>query len=414
MHARKKILFHDKQPWTKKSNNNYFDVPKGSFDGAEVCELDGTYLLNQLPHSFDKRFIGLYRDDGLAIIKNKSGPEIESIKKALIKTFNDHELKITVEANIKSVDFLDITFDLNSNTYKPYNKPSNNILYIHNESNHPPSVIKQLPKSVDNRISKNSSNATIFNENIGPYVDALKASGFNDVLKYQKENTINNKNKRKRNITWYNPPYSKSVITNIGKIFLKMIKKHFPKQNPLSKIFNKNTLKISYKCVKNINTIIASHNKHILTPKSTSHGCNCSNNRICPLDGKCLTPKVIYKAEITNNNNNEIKFYIGISETPFKTRYNNHLSSINKPNNKQSTELSKYVLGLKNDNISYSIKWSILSKINNTPRLNNCKLCLMEKFWIINSIDDTNCLNKRSEFVNKCRHINKYVLNSIK
>ena len=106
MHARKNLVFYDKQLWTKKSYNNDFDVPMGCFDGAEVCELVGTYLLNQLPHLFDKKFIGLYRNDGVGIIKNKSGPEIESIKKALTKTLNDHELQITVEANIEVLIFL--------------------------------------------------------------------------------------------------------------------------------------------------------------------------------------------------------------------------------------------------------------------------------------------------------------------
>ena len=35
--------------------------------------------------------------------------------------------------------------------------------------------------------------------------------------------------KRKRKIIWFNPPYSKNVQANVGKIFLRYIKKHFPK-----------------------------------------------------------------------------------------------------------------------------------------------------------------------------------------
>ena len=41
------------------------------------------------------------------------------------------------------------------------------------------------------------------------------------------------------------------------------------------------------------------------------------------------------------------------------------------------------------------------------PRFNYCKLCLMEKLYINNSIADERLLNKKSEFVSKCRHQNK-------
>ena len=42
-HSRKTFLFHEGRPWVKKSGS--FDVPMGSFDGAEICELVGLYLL---------------------------------------------------------------------------------------------------------------------------------------------------------------------------------------------------------------------------------------------------------------------------------------------------------------------------------------------------------------------------------
>ena len=43
----------------------------GSYDGAEVCELIGIYLLNNIKHLFNGN-VGLYRDDGLAILRNCS------------------------------------------------------------------------------------------------------------------------------------------------------------------------------------------------------------------------------------------------------------------------------------------------------------------------------------------------------
>ena len=58
----------------------------GSSDGAEVCELDCTYLLNQLKVVIAKENMGLYRDDSLGIFQNMSGPEVERKKKEKQKT----------------------------------------------------------------------------------------------------------------------------------------------------------------------------------------------------------------------------------------------------------------------------------------------------------------------------------------
>ena len=52
----------------------------GAYDGAEVCELVGSFLLYQLSNKYNKKDISLYRDDGLAVFKNKSGPQAERMK----------------------------------------------------------------------------------------------------------------------------------------------------------------------------------------------------------------------------------------------------------------------------------------------------------------------------------------------
>ena len=67
---------------------------------------------------------------------------------------------------------------------------------------------------------------------------------------------------------WFNPPFSQNVKTNIGKTFLKLVKQHFPKHHKLNKIFNKNTLKLSYYCMKNISSIIKQHKVKILSAES--------------------------------------------------------------------------------------------------------------------------------------------------
>ena len=78
------------------------------------------------------------------------------------------------------------------------------------------------------------------------------------------------KKNRTRKITWYTPPYNQSVKTNITKEFLKILDKSFPADNPLRKIFNKNTVKISYSTTRNISSIIASHNRKLLNPKTNN------------------------------------------------------------------------------------------------------------------------------------------------
>ena len=76
MQARKMLLFQECVSWANRLDNEDFDVPMGANDGAEVCELVGAFLLNNLSHIIDKTSVGLYRDDGLGVQSN-SGPETE-------------------------------------------------------------------------------------------------------------------------------------------------------------------------------------------------------------------------------------------------------------------------------------------------------------------------------------------------
>ena len=128
-------------------------VTMGSYDGAEICELVGLFILNKLGQKFGKENIGLYRDDGLAIMKSKSARLADKTRKELHKCFEQFGLKITAEANLHVVNFLDVTFDLNTGKFKPYRKPNDDPLYVNRHSNHPPSIIKQLPTSINKRIS---------------------------------------------------------------------------------------------------------------------------------------------------------------------------------------------------------------------------------------------------------------------
>ena len=419
MQSRKTLLFHEEEPWVKKEGNEDFDVPMGCYDGAEVCEATGSYILSRLSHIIDKELCGLHRDDGLASVENLSGPEIERLKKKIVKVFKDCGLNITIQANLRIVNFLDVQFDMIKGTYQPYRKPDNTPVYINKDSNHPPSIIKQLPKAIEKRISDISSNEEIFYSAIPTYTEALKRSGFNETLSFQKPdvptNNTNQKKKRKRKIIWFNPPYSMNVKTNIGKSFLQLIRKHFPKHNNLHKIFNKNTVKVSYSCMGNISTIISSHNHKVLRPPNTEpYGCNCRSKPNCPLQNKCLTPKVIYQANVTNNVNTDEKFYRGLTETSFKVRFGNHTKDFNHKKYIKSTELSKYIWLLQDNNITPQFTWEMIAQVYANTRINFCVLCLTEKLKIIDVFDDPRLLNKKSELVNTCRHQLKLLLKSFK
>ena len=178
-HDRKSLLFDKNISWIKKNNGSMFDVTMGSNDGAEVCELVGLYILSILSRKYQKSDIGLYRDDGLAIFKSMSGPRMERIKKDIIATFKKLNLKIVIESNMKIVKFLDVTLNLSDGSFSPYRKPNDESLYVNSMSNHPPNIIKNLPKSINRRISSLSCNEEHFNHVKHYYEDQLKSCGYN-------------------------------------------------------------------------------------------------------------------------------------------------------------------------------------------------------------------------------------------
>ena len=235
----------------------------GAYDGAEVCELVGYDLLYELSRLYEKKDIGLYRDEGVAVFKNKRGPESEKIKKSIQAIFWENKLKISIQCNLKIVDYLDVTFNLTDSSYRPFNKTNNEINYIHKQSNHPPSIIKQLPLSVERRLSKLSSNEKIFNDSIPIYQKALIKAGYNHKLTYQKQDQKkDNPQQRKRQIIWFNP-CSKNVTTKVGQFFLSLIDKHKP-HHKLHQLFNRNNIKISCSCFSNVKSIINAHNRKVL------------------------------------------------------------------------------------------------------------------------------------------------------
>ena len=211
-HARKPLLYKEGELWFKKQSNN-FDVTMGSYDGAEVCELIGIFILSLIANKYDPNNIGLYRDGGLAVFKNTSGPQSEKIKKTFQKMFKNKGLDMIINCNMKIVNYLDVTLILNDSSYRPYKKPIDETNYIHVNSDHPPSILRQLPVSVEKRLSSLSSSKEIFEEAAPCYEQYLSNCGYKEKLNYRDATSPNliTKRKRQRNILWFNPPYSKTV-----------------------------------------------------------------------------------------------------------------------------------------------------------------------------------------------------------
>ena len=416
-HACKSVLFYDGETWIKKDNTGTFDITMGSYHGAEVCELVGLLLLSELEIIVGKKNVGLYRDDGLAVIENASGPEMEQINKKIRELFKKHNLDITTDTNLPATDFLDVTLDNRNAKFYPYRKPNNQPVYVHKKSNHPPNILKQIPTMIERRIADLSCNQQEFDKAKPAYENALKHSGYAHSMKYTHngQGEQPKRKNRKRNIIWFNPPYCKSVKNNIGKKFLELIGKHFPTHHRYRKLFNKNNMKISYSCMENMGHIISRHNKYVMKdePITNAPECNCrrSNKDSCPMNGNCQAKAIIYKATVTGDGK-EMDYY-GLCEKAFKTRYGNHKQALNN-REYQQTKLSEYVWKLKDKKKVYEIKWKIEQRSNaylNGSR--KCNLCLSEKL-VIALAEKNRTLNERSELISKCRHSNKFLLKKYK
>ena len=418
-HSRRSLLFNQGETWVKREEEN-FDVTMGAYDGAEVCELVGIYLQSLIGEKYNKNNFGLYRDDGLAVFRKVNGQQSERIKKDLQKIFKENYLNIEISCNKKIVNYLDVTMNLNDGSYRPYQKPNDELMYIHSESNHPPAIIKQLPLSIEKRLKTLSSSKEIFDEAAKPYQKALERNGYKHILKYEEDSGATKRN-RKRNIIWFNPPYSKSVTTNVGRYFLQLVEKHFPKHNKLHKIFNKNTIKVSYSCLPNVKSSVNKHNKKVLRKVNEDTNsnepvktCSCPRNTECPLNNCCYEKDIQYSAEVTSNlPNYGTKIYKGICATTWKERFGNHKKSFNNEEYEKETALSVEIWRIKRAGGEFHIKWSKEStKRSYTPEGSRCSLCLHEKL-VIALYEGNNLINKRNEIISRCRHRLKYKLKNL-
>lgn len=165
---------------------------------------------NQEVSSFPNCRIGLYRDNGL-VISNTSPRDIENIKKEICRIFNHNGLRITIEANGKTIDFLEVTFNLNKSTYQPFTKSNTTLKYVHRERNHPPTTTQNIPAGINGRLSSLLSDKASFHQATPPYQKALDKCGYRYTLHYEPPTTNKRKNRQRNNILWYNLLFSKKL-----------------------------------------------------------------------------------------------------------------------------------------------------------------------------------------------------------
>ena len=185
---------------------------------------------------------------------------------------------------------MDVIFDLDDNSFKPFNKPNNVPMYVHKDSNHPKNITDNLPTMIQNRLYNISSDESKFDQEKGIYNKAIADAGYNHTLKYTEPTA--RKSRRVRKVYYFNPPFSKVMSSDLTKMFNQILISNFPKSHRLHKLLNSNNSKISYSCTPNMGMIIAGHNKKLLNEYYSSLNpvnnntttCDFQNKQNCPLN----------------------------------------------------------------------------------------------------------------------------------
>ena len=86
----------------------------------------------------------------------------------------------------------------------------------------------------------------------------------------------------------------------------------------------------------NMSSIISSHNKRLLRPRTTEYGCNYQTRENCPLRNRCFAPNLIYQADVENNANKGTRIYFGLGVASFKAQFANHNNDFNREQYKKT------------------------------------------------------------------------------
>ena len=217
-----KSILSDNHRTRVKSHVDNFNVPIG------------IYIYDMFGRIVNLEQMGFYQDDRIIFIPDSNGPKTSEIQKKIIRAFKLQGLQIEISSNLKIIDFLDVTLNLNNGTFKTFSKSNSTPTYMNIDSNHPRSILKQILNAVNQMINRLSSCTGIFKESKSIYDEALKNSRFKGRLEYVnpmhsgsngrsnscetwvliKLGDTNNRQGKKRNrrAIWFNPPFSKLIV----------------------------------------------------------------------------------------------------------------------------------------------------------------------------------------------------------
>ena len=198
----------------------------------------------------------------------------------------------------------------------------------------------------------------------------------------------------------------------------------FPRSNPLHKLFTRQTVKLSYKCMPNMASTVSRHNSmkilsdspaQIDAPVQARVSCNCRQGLpSCPVQGKCLTDNVVYRDSVTETVSGKTETYTGLTGNTFKERWYKHNSDMRNEKDRHNTSLSSHIWGLKDRNIDFTLKWDFIERAPSfNPITKKCCLCLKEKYHILYN-SESSSLNKRQKIFNTCRHRKQRLLENFK
>ena len=311
-----------------------------------------------------------------------TAPRTSKIQK-IIKAFKLLCLQIEIASNVKIVDFLDVTLNLNNDIFKPFSKSNLTPTKMNIDSNHPRSILMQILNAVNPRINRLSSYKNISYENKSIYDEALKNSGFQGRLEYvnpmnsgsngrsnscgiyalvkvggTNNNDPNRRGKiRNRTVIRFNPPFCKLTNINMGKYFLNLLDMHFNRDSSSRKIVNRNTVKISYFCTNNMHNSLNDHNSRLLDELNRNNGgpdevsCNCRRKG----NDSCNSKSVVYQPCLSpmEHNNDGERVYIGIFAGNWKLGRYNYRHSFSNLRLRNQTAQSKYLWNLKDQGLTH-------------------------------------------------------------
>ena len=117
-----------------------------AYDGVEICELVGIFMLSLLSKWYNSNIIRLHCNDGLSVFRNAIGQQAEKHKKIIQKISKGKGFQVIIKCNLTIVDYLDVTLNLSVGRYCHFHKPNEETTYIHVESNHPPANYQENSK----------------------------------------------------------------------------------------------------------------------------------------------------------------------------------------------------------------------------------------------------------------------------